>query len=293
MWNTLKVGLLLTALTALFVLAGQWLGGPSGALIALVLALVMNAGSYWFSDKMVLKATRAQPLTEAQAPEMHRMVERLSERAGIPKPRLYLVPDPQPNAFATGRNPENGVVAVNEGLVRMLTPEELEGVIAHEIGHIKHRDTLTMAVAASISGAIMVLVNIAQFALIFGGRDGDGPNPLALLAGMLIAPIAASVIQMAISRAREFEADTTAADLTGSSRGLIGALQKLERGAAAIPATSASTSNAHMRIVNPLSGKRQAFAKLFMTHPPVQERVEALHAWEAEHGGRRSASTLR
>lgn len=290
--NTLKVGLLLVALTALFVLIGSWVGGTGGALIALMLALAMNVGSYWFSDRIILRMTRAQPLAPADAPELHRMTQRLAERAGIPMPRLYLIPDPQPNAFATGRNPEHGVVAVNEGLLRLLSPAEVEGVIAHELGHIKSRDTLTMTVVASIAGAIMTLINIAQWAMIFGmGSDDEegGMNPLAFLVMALVAPLAAMLIQTAVSRAREYEADATAARLTGSPDGLIGALQKLERGAALVPATVQQPSTAHLCIVNPLRGG-QAFLSLFSTHPPVEKRVEALRALKQQvHAPRMAA----
>lgn len=278
--NTIRAGLLLIALTVLFVLIGSWIGGSVGALVALLLALAMNVGSYWYSDRIILKMTGAQPLAPSEAPELYRMTERLAERAAIPMPRLFLVPDPQPNAFATGRSPEHGVVAVNEGLLRLLSPSELEGVLAHEIGHIKHRDTLTMTVAASIAGAIMTLVNIAQWTMIFGlGGDDEeegAGNPLVLLVMMLVAPLAATVIQLAISRAREFEADRTAAALVGSGDGLVGALLKLERGAALVPATTARPATAHLCIVNPLRGMGGGLKGLFMTHPPVEKRVERL-----------------
>lgn len=279
--NTLRVGMLLAALTALFVVIGGMIGGQGGMIIALVLALVMNFGSYWFSDKLVLKMTRAQPLSETQAPHLHRMVDRLSERAGIPRPRLYYIPDPQPNAFATGRNPQNGVVAVNEGLLRLLNNDEVEAVIAHEIAHIKHRDTLTMAIAASIAGAVMTLANMAQWAMIFGaGRDNENgsSNLLGMLVAIIVAPLAATLIQMTISRVREFEADATAADLQGTPNAMISALQKLDRGAAMVPSSTATPSMAHMQIVNPLRGGGAAsrFASLFSTHPPLEARVQRL-----------------
>jgi heat shock protein HtpX len=281
--NTLKVGFLLTALTVLFVLIGNLLGGSSGVVIALVLALAMNFGSYWFSDKLVLKMTKAQPLERHQAPDFYNVTERLAERAGIPMPRLYVVPDQQPNAFATGRNPANGVVAVNQGLLNMLSKQEVEGVIAHEIGHIKHRDTLTMAIVASLAGAVMMIANMAQWAMIFGlgGNDDEegGTNPLAMLVTILVAPIAATLIQLAVSRAREFEADKTAADLTGSPDGLVNALRKLERTAELVPAATQRPSTAHLCIVNPLKGRGQVLAGLFMTHPPVEKRIERLQQW--------------
>lgn len=279
--NTLKVGLLLLALTTLFVLAGSWLGGTAGAVLALGLALAMNVGSYWFSDRLVLRVTRARPLGRQEAPELHQMVERLAARAGIPVPRLYLVPDPQPNAFATGRNPEHGVVAVNEGLLRLLSRDEVEGVLAHEIGHIRHRDTLTMAVVASLAGAVMTLAHIAQWSMIFGlGRDDEeeGGGLLGSLALILIAPMAATLIQLAVSRAREYEADATAARLAGTPDGLIRALQKLEQGAALVPATTARPTTAHLCIVNPLRGTGATLQQLFMTHPPMDQRIARLRA---------------
>jgi heat shock protein HtpX len=277
--NTIKVGLLLTVLTLGFVAVGGWLGGTTGMVIALALAVAMNVGSYWFSDRIVLRMTGAEPLSEREAPDLYAMTRRLAERAEIPMPALYLIRDPQPNAFATGRSPERGVVAVNQGLLSLLSREEVEGVIAHEIAHVKHRDTLTMAVAASLAGAIMTLINIAQWSMIFGGSDDEdgAPGLITLLVAALVAPLAASLVQMAVSRAREYEADRTAAELVGSPRGLIGALQKLERGAQQIPSRSMTPQTAHMAIVNPLSGG-QRFAKLFSTHPPMDERIAALRA---------------
>ncbi len=279
--NTLKVGLLLTALTALFVWIGRMVGGDTGMVIAFILALVMNFGSYWFSDKLVLSAVRAQPLSEQQAPELYRMVLRLAERAEVPMPRVYLVPDRSPNAFATGRNPQHGVVAVNQGLLDMLDKPEVEGVIAHELAHIKHRDTLTMAIVATLAGAIMVLTHILQFTtLFFGGSDREGGgNPLGALAAIILAPLAASMIQMAVSRAREFEADRAAADYIGTGRGLQNALLKLERGSRVIPSKMPENA-AHMCIVNPLRGG--GIAKLFSTHPPIEERVRKLEEHESQ-----------
>ena len=278
--NTFKVGLLLTTLTLFFVLLGGWLGGTGGMVLALVLALAMNVGSYWYSDRIVLRLTGAQPLSRADAPALYDMTERLAASASIPTPRLYRVPDPQPNAFATGRNPEHGVVAVNQGLLDLLSREEVEGVIAHEIAHIANRDTLTMTVAASLAGAVMTLVNVAQWAAIFSpSSDRDGPGLLGLLVAALVAPLAASLIQLAISRTREFEADTSAARYVGSPRGLIGALQALERNAQLIPSTTARPATAHMSIVNPLSGDVVGgLSRLFSTHPPVADRVAALRA---------------
>jgi heat shock protein HtpX len=289
--NTIKVGLLLTTLTLLFVVLGGWLGGTAGMVLALALALVMNVGSYWYSDRIVLRVTGAEPLSRIDAPELHAMTERLAARAGIPTPALYLVPDPQPNAFATGRSPAHGVVAVNQGLLDLLSREEVEGVIAHEIAHIAHRDTLTMTVAASLAGAVMTLINLAQWATVFGTSDEeDGPGVLGLLVAALVAPIAASLIQLAISRAREFEADKSAAAYTGTARGLIGALQKLERGAELVPSTTARPATAHMSIVNPLTGTAGAMmSRLFSTHPPTEDRVAALRAVDPVQSSRRRA----
>lgn len=277
--NTIKVGLLLTVLTLGFVAVGGWLGSTTGMVIALALAVAMNVGSYWFSDRIVLRMTGAEPLSEREAPDLYAMTRRLAERAEIPMPALYLIRDPQPNAFATGRSPERGVVAVNQGLLSLLSREEVEGVIAHEIAHIKHRDTLTMAVAASLAGAIMTLINIAQWSMIFGGGDDEdgAPGLITLLVAALVAPIAASLVQMAVSRTRECGADRTAAELVGSPRGLIGALQQLDRAAQQVPSRSMTPQTAHMAIVNPLSGG-QRFAKLFSTHPPMDERIAALRA---------------
>jgi heat shock protein HtpX len=276
--NTLKVGVLLVALTALFIFLGDAIGGPGGAMVAFALALVMNVVSYWFSDKIVLKMYGAQELSPAEAPELYRMTERLAERAGIPMPRLYVVPGPQPNAFATGRNPANSAVAVTEGLLSLLDREEVEGVIAHEIAHIKHRDTLTMTVVATIAGAVMLLADMARWAMIFGGArsdDQEGSNPLVFLLLMIVAPIAAMLIQLAISRAREYEADATGARLAGSPDGLINALRKLEQASRMIP-MEASPSTAHLFIVNPLRGMGGAIMSLFMTHPPIEERIRRL-----------------
>jgi heat shock protein HtpX len=278
MWNTLKVGVLLTVMTALFIGGGTLIGGQQGAIIAFVLALAMNVGSYWFSDKIVLKMYGAQPVTEREAPQLYEMTARLSERAGIPMPALYVIDDPQPNAFATGRDPKHAAVAVNQGLLRLLDQREVEGVVAHELAHIKHRDTLTMTIVATLAGAIMMLVQIAQFAAIFGGRsdDDEGMNPFALIAMMLVAPIAATLIQLAVSRAREYEADATGARIAGTPAGLMNALTKLERGAETIP-SHANPQTAHMFIVNPLAGAG-GMMNLFRTHPATEDRVARLRA---------------
>lgn len=277
--NTLKVGILLAALTGLFVLIGNLVGGQSGMIIAFILAVVMNFGTYWFSDKLVLSMTRAQPVSEGEAPELYEMVRRLSQRAEIPVPRLYVVNDPSPNAFATGRNPSHAAVAVNTGLLEILNHAEVEGVIAHELAHIKHRDTLTMTIAATVAGAITMIAHFAQFAAIFGGggrdEEGNSANPIALLAMALVAPLAATIIQLAISRAREYEADRLGAQLAGTPSGLANALLKLESGNRVVPSHT-SEAVAPLYIVNPLSGG--GLTRLFMTHPPIAERVQRLRA---------------
>jgi heat shock protein HtpX len=279
--NTLKVGVLLAGLTALFLAIGNAMGGQTGMVIAGALALAMNFGTYWFSDKIVLKAVRGQELTPEQAPELFAMTQRLAERAQMPMPRLWLVADMSPNAFATGRSPKHGVVAVNQGLLNMLDKREVEGVIAHELAHIANRDTLTMAITASIAGAIGMIANMVQFAAMFGGLGGnsdeEGMSPIAALALAFVAPLMAMVIQMAISRAREYEADKFAARLVGTGEGLSSALMKLERGAAAVP-SHMPASAAHMCIVNPLMG---GLGKLLSTHPPIQERVRRLRELES------------
>lgn len=273
---------MLTVLTALLVWLGSFLGGTLGIVIAVVFAAALNIGSYWYSDKIVLKMTRAQPVDPRQAPELHAMIENLSRKANIPTPRLYVVPDPTPNAFATGRNPEHGVVAVNQGLLNLLDKDEVEGVIAHELGHIRHRDTLTMAIVATVAGAIMAVAMILRFAAIFGGVGGGddrgGANPIVLLGVAIVAPIAAMFVQAGISRVREYEADRYAAELVGTGKGLQDALRKLHRGnqghRSQIPEAAA-----HMCIVNPLSS---GFAGLFSTHPAVEKRIAALDEVEAE-----------
>lgn len=269
----------MAGITALLVLFGNMLGGSTGMILAFIVAVVMNFSAFWFSDKMVLKMTRAQAVTAQQAPDLHRMVDVLAQRANIPKPAVYIVNDPSPNAFATGRSPKHSAVAVNTGLMDLLDRDEVFGVVAHEIAHIKNRDTLTMAIASTMAGAITMLAQFAQFALIFGGIGGNdeegGMNPFGVLIMALVGPIAAMIIQLAISRAREFEADKLGAQLAGSSDGLAGALLKLERGTAAIP-TRTDAAHANMYIVNPL--KSGGLQKLFMTHPPIEERVAKLRS---------------
>jgi heat shock protein HtpX len=280
MGNVLKTGFLLAVLTCLVVLIGQAVGGQQGMLIALVLALVMNFVSYWFSDKMVLAMYRAQPVDEAAAPELYSMVRTLATRASIPMPRVYIIPTETPNAFATGRNPEHAAIAVTEGIMRILSREELEGVIAHELSHVKNRDTLIMTIAATLAGAITYLAHMAQFAAIFGGRrDGDeeghGGGAFGALFLAILAPFAAMLVQLAISRAREFQADATGAQVAGRPWGLASALEKLDQASKVIP-MQASPATAHLFIVNPLSGGM--LRSLFSTHPSTEERVARLRA---------------
>jgi heat shock protein HtpX len=292
--NHVKTGLLLAGLTVLLVLLGRWLGGAQGMVIAFAFAIVMNVGSYWFSDKIVLSMYHARPITPEQSPELYRMVSRLCERANLPMPKLYVIPDPTPNAFATGRDPRHSAVAVNEGLLRILDHEEVEGVIAHELAHIKNRDTLISTIAATIAGAITMLANMAQWAAMFGGMgrsdDDEGGNPIALLVMAILAPFAAMILQMAISRSREYQADRVGAEICGRPLALASALSKLERGVA-LPHRQADPATAHMFIVNPLRG--QAFASLFSTHPATSDRIAKLEALAREMGVGRPAYSWR
>jgi heat shock protein HtpX len=279
MGNQLRTTLLLTVLTVLLVLIGQWVGGRQGMVVALVLAAVMNFGSYWFSDKIVLAMYRARPITADQAPELYGLTEQLVRRAGLPMPRLYLIPQPAPNAFATGRSPEHAVVAVTEGLVRLMDREEIAGVIAHELGHVKNRDILIGSIAATMAGAIMMLANMARWSAIFGGgrRDGEnggGAGTLGLIAMSVVAPLAAMLIQMAISRSREYLADRTGAQIAGGGEGLARALEKLGAYAGGARPLAASPATAHMFTINPLSGG--GLMNLFATHPPLAERIARL-----------------
>lgn len=279
MSNVFKTGLLLAVLTAMLVLIGGAIGGQQGMVIAFVIALVMNFVSYWFSDKMVLAAYRAQPIDEAAAPRLYAIVRRLATRAGIPMPRVYLVPSETPNAFATGRDPQHAVVAVTEGIMRILDEEELEGVLAHELSHVKNRDVLISTIAATLAGAITYLAHMAQWAAMFGGRSRDdegGSNPIAMIVLAILAPIAALLVQMAVSRSREFQADATGAQVAGRPWGLAKALEKLQTANQAIPMADATPATAHLFIVNPLSG--QTLMRLFSTHPPLEERIARLRA---------------
>ena len=274
--NTVKTVGLMVFLTVLLIFVGGAIGGRNGMVFAFVFATLMNFGSYWFSNKIVLRMYRAQPVSDAQAPELHAIVRNLVQKAGMPMPKVYIIPSEAPNAFATGRNQEHAVVAVTDGIMRILSRDELAGVIAHELAHIRHRDMLTGTIVATIAGAISMLAQMAQWAMIFGGgrrdNDDDG-SPIAALVMMIVAPIAAMLVQMAISRTREFEADKGGARLVGSPYGLANALLKLDQGSKAVP-MDANPATAHMFIVNPLSGK--GLIKLFSTHPPIEERVKKL-----------------
>lgn len=267
----------MAALTALFMIGGQAMGGKQGMLFALVIALGLNFFAYWNSDKMALAMNRAREVSEAEAPDLHRMVGGLAQRAGLPKPRVYVVDNPTPNAFATGRNPEHAAVAVTTGIMQVLNREELEGVLAHELGHIKNRDVLIASIAAVMAGAISYLATMAQWTMIFGGGrdDNEGGNPLVMLAMMIVAPLAASIIQMAISRSREYIADRTGAEICGHPKALASALQKLSNFNNQRP-MQVNPASAQMYIVNPLKGG--GIAGLFSTHPPMEERIRRLLA---------------
>ncbi len=280
----LKTAALLGGLAGLLLLIGGLMGGQTGLVIALGLAVVLNFGSYFFSDRLAVRMAQAEPMDEAEYPEVHRIVRRLSQQAGQPQPDLYVSPSPQLNAFATGRNPDNAVVCVNRGLYEALSPEELEGVLGHELQHVYNRDILIGSIAATIAAAITFLAFMARFAAIFGGRGGErGGNPIALLAMALLAPIAATVIQLAVTRSRESLADHTGAELTGKPLALASALSKLER-ANNDPqqlrrgGTRAETSEAfaHLYISAPFGGRAMRFGRLFRSHPPTEERVAAL-----------------
>jgi heat shock protein HtpX len=275
--NSVKTFLLLAGLTVFMVLIGKLIGGTGGMQIAFVIALAMNFFGYWFSHKIVLRMYGAQEVSESQAPELHGMVDELSRAAGIPKPKVYIMQTDSPNAFATGRNPQNGVVAVTTGLMRLLSPTELKGVLAHEIGHIKNRDILIQTIAATMAGAIMVLANMAKWSLIFGGRDDDrgAAGIIGVIALAILAPMAAMVIQLAISRSREYIADETGARLAQNPESLASALEKLAYGVQRAP-MQANPATEPMFIVNPLSGG--GMMKLFSTHPPIEERVARLRA---------------
>jgi len=278
--NTCKTMFLMVTLSLMLVAIGNLLGGKSGMTIALVIAFGMNFISYWFSDKIVLKMYSAREVSETQAPELYSMTRELSYAAGLPMPKVYLMEQDQPNAFATGRNPEHGAIAVTTGIMRILSREELKGVLAHELAHIKHRDILVATIAATIAGAISYLAQMAQWTMFFGGRDDEreGGSPLAAIVMMIVAPIAALLIQMAISRSREYGADAGGAQIAGNPGYLASALRKLDGASRRIP-MNANPATAHMFIVSPLSGG--GFLKLFSTHPPMEERIARLEQMAA------------
>jgi heat shock protein HtpX len=274
-FNTLKTTLLLAVMTGLLMLLGQWLGGTTGLVMGFVLAVAMNFGSYWFSDRIALSMAGAREVSEAEAPELHAMVARIARASGLPKPRVAIVEADAPNAFATGRNPAHGVVAVTTGIMRILDRRELEAVLTHELGHIRNRDILVSTVAATIAGAITMVAQMGQFALLFGGArhddDEEGGSPFGGLLMLIVAPIAATIIQLAISRSREFGADRTGAEVGRDPEALASALEKLEAWSQRIP-LNVNPAASHLFIVKPLT----AFQSLFSTHPPTAERVARL-----------------
>jgi heat shock protein HtpX len=272
----LKTTLLLALLTGLIMGFGSYLGGSNGLVVAFVLATLMNFGAFWFSDTLVLKMYRARPVDAAEAPELYRIVHGLVSRAQMPMPKLFIIPQEAPNAFATGRNPQHAAVAVTDGLMRMMSSDEIEGVLAHELSHVRNRDTLISTVAATLAGVVMMLANMVRWAAIFGGvqRDDDrGGGIFGLLAMTIVAPLAATLIQFAISRSREFQADASGAELTQNPLGLATALEKLAYASERVP-MAAQPQTAHLFIVNPLSGA--GLARMFSTHPPIEERVRRL-----------------
>ncbi|TRO79281.1 zinc metalloprotease HtpX [Desulfuromonas acetexigens] len=285
MMNTLKITFFLTCLTLLMVAMGNAIGGQGGMVIALLLAGGMNFFSYWYSDKIVLKMYKAKEVSENESPTFYRMVKGLAERAGMPMPKVYIIPSESPNAFATGRNPQNAAVAATEGIMRILSAEELEGVMAHELAHVQNRDTLISTIAATFAGAIAMLGNMLQWAAIFGGGNSDdeegGGSMLGGLAMAFIAPMAAMLIQMAVSRSREYLADASGAKICGNPLALASALNKLQLASQRVPMNEATPATSHMFIVNPLKGA--SLAKLFSTHPPMEERIARLQAMS---GGR-------
>lgn len=276
--NTLKTTILLASLTGLLVVFGNLLGGSQGATIALLIAGIMNFASYWFSDKIVLSMYRAQQVGPTEAPQLYRVVQRICEKNNLPMPKVYIIDNQSPNAFATGRSPTHASVAATTGILRILSEDELEGVMAHELAHVQNRDTLTSTIAATIAGAITWIAQMVQWSAMWGGmrHNDDDNNPLGMAGALLmaiLAPLAAMLIQMAISRSREFAADETGARFCGRPLSLANALAKLERGASAIPLQNGNPSTAHLFIVNPFKG---GIANLFSTHPPMTERIEKL-----------------
>jgi heat shock protein HtpX len=291
MGNQIRTTILLAVMTALIIWVGQLLGGRQGMIIALILAAGMNFFSYWYSDKLVLKMYRASEVTPGQAPQLYETVQRLANRAGLPMPKLYIIPQQAPNAFATGRNPEHAVVAVTEGLLNLMEHDEVAGVLAHELAHVKNRDILIGSIAATMAGAIMVLASMARWSAIFGGAgnnddEGGGAGFIGLIAMSIIAPMAAMIIQMAISRSREYLADSTGAGFVGNPEGLARALEKLGAYSKRVP-MNANPSTAHMFIVNPLSGK--SMMSLFSTHPPLENRIARLRGSRPSSGSGQKA----
>ncbi len=272
--NTLKTAFLMTLMMVLFLLVGEALGGQTGLIIALFFSIAMNFGSYWFSDKIVLSMYRAKEVTAEEFPQLFSIVKRLTEAANLPMPKIYVIENPTPNAFATGRNPSNAAVAVTTGILNILNNEELEGVLSHEITHVKNRDILIGTIAATIVGTITFLARLAGYAFMFGGRDDDDGDIISSLLLMILAPIAAVLLQLAISRSREFMADAGGAKISGKPLALANALEKLEMANKQIPMRNAGRATAHMFIVNPLRG--QSFAGLFSTHPSTEERIKRL-----------------
>ncbi|MCX7983546.1 MAG: zinc metalloprotease HtpX [Bacteroidetes bacterium] len=274
MSNTIKTILLMSLLTGLLLYIGDLLAGESGIVLAFLFSLVMNIGAYWFSDKIVLFSYGARQVTEQEAPRLVGIVRKLATQAQLPMPRVYIIPSDTPNAFATGRNPQHAAVAATEGILRLLNDDELEGVMAHELAHVKNRDILISTIVATLAGTITMLARMFSYAALFGGRDRENSNPLAELALIILAPIAAMLIQFAISRSREFAADEGGAFISQKPLSLANALRKLVKGVEYNPMEDASPSTAHLFIVNPLSGG--GIIKLFSTHPPVEERIQRL-----------------
>ena len=282
--NGLKTAALLGLLTAMILAAGYWLGGSGGLVLAVILSLALNAGSYFFSEKIALRSMRAQPVTEAEFPELYAIVRELATSARQPMPRLYVSPTMQPNAFATGRNPQNAAVAVTVGITRILDRRELRGVIGHELSHVYNRDILIASVAAALAGIVTTLAQLAIFLPLGGGDEEDRPNPASLLLMLILGPLAASIIQLAISRNREFQADASGATLTGDPLALAGALEKIHHGTQRLPLPSdgQQASSAHLMIANPL--RAGGIGTLFATHPPMQERIRRLRELAAVTG---------
>ena len=277
MVNSFKTVLLLGGLSGLVLAIGASLGGQTGLLLAFVIAIAMNFGSYWYSDKIVLRMYRAKEVGSDH--QLYRLTENLAQNAGLPMPRVYIIPDGSPNAFATGRNPENAAVAATEGLIRSLNSQELAGVMAHELAHVRNRDILISSIAATLAATIIMVARMAQFAMIFGGGGDRRDNIFSFLATLILAPIAAMLIQAAISRSREFEADRVGAEIAGSPRGLVSALVKIENFQAKVP-MDANPATAHMFIMMPVS--RKGVMSLFSTHPPTEERIRRLIYWGSE-----------